>query len=191
MNRLKKLSEIKFLDINECYGLVSDIIDEEYMDSPQDSRNRNLIAWYLRNRHYLSFRLITDLLNYKGGSSAAEAVYTLEESTKPIPVSMNHSMSIQLDHYSHISTTYYDCQSNVYLDRGIDDDLEDALLHGAYVASGVLDKHNKVSWYKPTPLNSTMYNLLRIVDITNCPMPSEKIVDDIVGTYEITVIHEK
>lgn len=185
MNSIKKLKETKFLSLDETYQLVSDIIDEDSIGVSQVSKNRNVIAWYLRYRHYLPFKLITDLLDYKGSSSAAEAVFSLEESSDNIPVSFSPRYSDLLGQYAHVANYYYGCSKNIYMDRGVDEGLEDALLFGSSKACSVIDKHNKVSWYKSTPKNSNVYNLMTIMDIAGVQEISEDQIESIISNYEI------
>jgi hypothetical protein len=163
MNSLSKLRKITFLTEIDVEMLVSDVIDEEHVDSPSTCKNRHVIAWYLRYYHYLPFSLISRVLEYKGGSSAAEAVFTLMEICEMAPVSMHPNYAGMVQHYKHIADTYYDTKYNVFMDRGVDLRLKEALLYGASYTCNFVDKHNKVSWYDHTPKDSTLFNLFNIL----------------------------
>lgn len=183
MNRLKKIKETKFLSEQEAFMLVNDIVEEQYVSNPSESRDRHVIAWFLRNYHYLPFSLISQCLEYKGNSSAAEAVFSIQQGTS-IPVSMNHNYIGLIEEYKNVSDVHYGCSRNIFLDRGVDEDLEEALLYGASLACGHVDKHNKVSWYKFTPKGSTLYYMSEIFTMTFTEV-SEYTASEIISTYEI------
>jgi hypothetical protein len=183
MNRLKKLNDTHFLSDQEVYMLVSDIVEEQYVSNPAEARDRHVIAWFLRNYHYLPFSLISKCLEYRGNSSAAEAVFSLQQSSS-VPVSMNHNYIGLIEEYKNVSDTHYGCSRNVFLDRGMDDEMEEALLYGASMACGHEDKHNKVSWYKFTPKNSTLYHMSEIFTMTITEV-TEYTASEIISNYEI------
>lgn len=185
MNQVKKLQSINFLSRVDLEMLVDDIVGEEGVLDVQDCKNRNVIAWFLRYYHYIPFSLITELLRYKGSSSASEAVFTVMNNGELV-TSLSRQYSDLLEQYRDLSGRYYDCSHNIFLDRGVDDEFEDALLYGASQACGVVDKHNKVSWYKATPKNSSLYNLCSILEFLSYdPANEEEALDYILNYYEI------
>lgn len=186
MNSLKKLRDTEFLTEIDVEMLVADIIDEEHVGSPATCKNRHVIAWFLRYHHYLPFSLISNVLEYKGGSSAAEAVYTLQDNIKGTPVSMHPIYADLVSHYKHIADSYYGTKNNIFMDRGIDFRLKEALLCGASYYCNHIDKHNKVSWYDHTPKNSTLFNLANILYFIDHGDPiHEDSLNYILDNYEI------
>jgi hypothetical protein len=184
MNPLTKLRETCFLSEQEVQMLVSDIVDEDCLNSIGESKNRNVMAYYLRNAHYLPFSFISEVLEYRGGSSAAEAVFTLQ-SQVPFTISLDPYYGTQVSHYRGVADIYYGTSRNVMMDRGIEEVLENALLYGASQACGWSDKHNKVSWYSHTPKESTLYAIMDILEYAGSPHVKEDFVEHLLNTYEV------
>jgi len=166
MNSLKKIRDTEFLTEIDVEMLVSDIIDEESVGAPAQCKNRHVIAWFLRYHHYLPFSLISKVLDYKGGSSAAEAVYTLQDNVRGTPVSMHPIYADLIMHYKHVSDSYYGTKNNLFMDRGVDFRLKEALLCGASFFCHHVGKHNKVSWYDHTLLK-TAHFLTSLISYTS------------------------
>jgi hypothetical protein len=187
MNNLKVLENTRFISKEEAECLVLDLVEENCVDNIQKSRKRQIIGWFLRNYHYLPFSLISELLEYKSVSSNTEAIFSIIEAhPKPLSLSQEHHDDVM--YFKEISSKFYGCSDNKFMDRVYDEDLTEALLLGAAKACGYMDRVSKIGWFAYTPVNSPLLNLFNISKMIEHGADSKVIlekyiIDEIRGLY--------
>jgi hypothetical protein len=187
MNNLLVLDKTNFLTEVEADQLAKDIIEEQFVDCPQRSKKRQIICWYLRTYHYLPFSLISSIMEYKSVSSCTEAVFSII-SANDSPLSLSHTYYDDITYFKSVSSKYYGCPDNKFLDRVQDESLQDALLLGAAKKCEYMDKVSRLGWFSYTPVNSPVLNLFHIWKALNNGVDSKEIleeylIDEVRGLY--------
>jgi hypothetical protein len=157
----EQLRKAHFLQWWEAECLVNDIKDEYLIVELDNESKRPIFAWHLRYFHYLPYSAISKLLGYSSSWAAADSVKTFMNSDSVIStVSMSGNDTVEI--LRKLSSDFYECKHNVYMDRLNDDNMKEALLLMASQKCGYVDRPSKTGWFSYTPKDSTMLNAFNI-----------------------------
>ncbi len=150
----------ELLKLSELHQLASDITAEL---EEEGYPHKDIGAWFLRNKCYLPYSLIAELIDYSTAEKAARADQDLRWACDSGMVSLCGEYSEIVARLQSLADNHYGLKGNVLMERA-EDELSEALLLEASEACGYKDNRRNGQWFQATPKDSTLRNLILILD---------------------------
>ncbi len=156
-NQYRQAELLKLSDLHQLAGdVAAELEDEGYP-------HKDIAAWFLRNKCYIPYSLVAELVGYSTAEKAARADQDLRWGCESSVVSLCGEYSDIVAKLQSLANNYYGLGSNVLMERA-EDELCEALLLEASEACGYRDNRRNGQWFQPTPKDSTLRNLILILD---------------------------
>jgi hypothetical protein len=159
MNLQSRYNNTELLSLNELGQLSADVLAElEEVGYP----HRDLAAWYLRNKCYLPYSLVAELVGYSTAEKAARADQDLRWQCESGMVSLWGKYTDTIAKLESLARNFYGLGGNTLLERAGSDLFEDAVLFEASRITGYRDNRRNGQWFKPTPKYSVLTNYMEL-----------------------------
>ncbi len=156
-NQYREAELLSLPDLNQLAADVSAELQEEGYP------HKDIAAWFLRNKCYIPYSLIAELVGYSSPEKAARADQDLRWQCESGMVSLWGEYRDIVAKLQSLANTFYGLGGNVLMERA-DDDLAEALLIEASITCGYRDNRRNGQWFQSTPKESTLRNLILILD---------------------------
>ena len=182
MNLQQRYNQTELLGLSALWQLASDVIAElEENGYPY----KDIGAWYLRNKCYLPYSLVSELVGYSTPEKAARADQDLRWQCDNGMVSLWGEYTDIVAKLESLSRNFYGLGGNTLLERANCDLFEDAMLFEASRITGYKDNRRNGQWFKPTPQYSVLTNFIEMQHLLSEGEPLENILSDFSITSNI------
>jgi len=169
MNLETKYNRADVLSLAELNQLAADVAAEL---QEEGYPHKDIAAWFLRNKCYIPYSLVAELVGYSTPEKAARADQDLRWQCDSGMVSMWGEYTDIVTKLQSLANVHYGLSGNILMERA-PDELTEALLIEASITTGYRDNRRNGQWFQATPKDSCLRNLMAF---RNEDMPVEQII---------------
>jgi hypothetical protein len=182
MNLLTRYNNTELIGLSSLYQLADDLLAElEEIGYP----HKDICAWYLRNKCYLPYSLVAELVGYSTAEKAARADQDLRWQCESGMVSMWGEYTEIVQAFESLARNFYGLGGNTLLERANSELFEDAMLFEASRITGWKDNRRNGQWFKPTPKSSTLTNYVELTHLASEGEDLESLLSDFTVTSNL------